>query len=551
MRPFQKVRQRDAELQVVLPASEPYCLVWQRCDSVRNPEIAKIKSFPKTTCNNQIRSAQNEILDVIIRTATLFCALPTVPACVGACAVTISLRANTAFGVFARATAFASIPGDLIPRSFSFRQIQSRTMASWAPQMFGDVLIAADGTEHDTTTKLAGKTTGIYFSAHWCPPCRQFTPIFAETYGKLRDELGKDFEVVFVSSDRDEKSFDEYLGEMPWLALPYAARDLKAKLSQKFKVNGIPALIIVDENGELITKDGRKDIVATPEKFPWTPPSISEVLGDTFIRNKADGTTESVTLESLKSANKNIGVYFSAHWCGPCRQFTPKLKELYEQLQKEGKPFEVIFVSSDRSQAEFDEYRSESMPEWLTVPYDDTARRQQLSEHFQVQGIPHFAMLGSDLKIINKSARGSVTGDPTGAKFPWPPPLVVDVDSEEMGGGINDTPTVVVLMEECGEVWDEMNVSLEVVAKKTRAKEIESGQENRNVLFVTVTETGGGVGGQLRKLVKLGRAGAEPQMILLDLAEGGYVLSEDKVTTESIEQLVNDFTAGKLALTKA
>ena len=40
-------------------------------------------------------------------------------------------------------------------------------------------------------------------------------------------------------------------------------------------------------------------------------------------------------------------------------------------------------------------------------------------------------------------------------------------------------------------------------------------------------------------------------MILLDLADGGYVLSEDKVTTESIEQLVNDFTAGKLALTKA
>ena len=43
-------------------------------------------------------------------------------------------------------------------------------MASWANAMFGDVLVGRDGTKHDTSTALAGKTVGIYFSAHWCPP---------------------------------------------------------------------------------------------------------------------------------------------------------------------------------------------------------------------------------------------------------------------------------------------------------------------------------------------------------------------------------------------
>ena len=49
---------------------------------------------------------------------------------------------------------------------------------------------------------------GIYFSAHWCPPCRGFTPELAKIYAQCKAE-GKSFEVVFVSSDRDEASFAE------------------------------------------------------------------------------------------------------------------------------------------------------------------------------------------------------------------------------------------------------------------------------------------------------------------------------------------------------
>lgn len=67
------------------------------------------------------------------------------------------------------------------------------------------------------------------------------------------------------------------------------------------------------------------------------------------------------------------GVYFSAHWCPPCRAFTPHLAKKYETWKKAGHPFEIIFVSSDRDQSSFDDYYKE-MP-WLTVPYDDEERR--------------------------------------------------------------------------------------------------------------------------------------------------------------------------------
>ena len=91
---------------------------------------------------------------------------------------------------------------------------------------------------------------------------------------------GKQFEIVFVSSDRDPPSFDEYFGEMPWTSLPFADRDRKNKLSKKFKVQGIPTFVILDgKTGETITKDGRSAVMEDPsgEAFPWKPLSIWEV----------------------------------------------------------------------------------------------------------------------------------------------------------------------------------------------------------------------------------------------------------------------------------
>jgi len=56
------------------------------------------------------------------------------------------------------------------------------------------------------------------------------------TYNKLQ-EMGKKFQVIFVSSDKDEESFKEYYSSMPWLALPFGST-LKKKLSTKFDIGG-------------------------------------------------------------------------------------------------------------------------------------------------------------------------------------------------------------------------------------------------------------------------------------------------------------------------
>jgi nucleoredoxin len=216
--------------------------------------------------------------------------------------------------------------------------------------LLGDKLLGKSG-EIATGDAIKGKkAVALHFSAHWCPPCRGFTPKLAEWYTK--DLKDKGLEVVFISSDRDEKAFDEYYGEQPWLSVPYASREVKANLDKKFKIQGIPSLIILSPDGEVITKDGRAAVSEDPEglELPWKPKSFEEIFSDATLITQ-DGST--VKGSSLKG--KVFGLYFSAHWCPPCRGFTPQLAEWYKKDLK-AKDFEIVFVSSDSDESSFKEY---------------------------------------------------------------------------------------------------------------------------------------------------------------------------------------------------
>merc|ERR1719473_499119 len=125
----------------------------------------------------------------------------------------------------------------------------------------------------------------------------------------------------------------------------------------------------------------------TGQRFPWTPPVIWEALGSEFLRG-AEG--DSVELEEVRRKADVIGIYFSAHWCPPCRGFTPKLVETYSALQAAGKQLEIVFVSSDRSRGEFVEYYR-TMP-WLAIDPADK-RKGALSSLFDVSGIPTLVLL--------------------------------------------------------------------------------------------------------------------------------------------------------------
>ena len=99
---------------------------------------------------------------------------------------------------------------------------------------------------------------GLYFTAGWCPPCHTFNPVLCEFYNDV-NYPDKRFEIIQVSSDKDDISFNEYYMGMPWLAIPFNDPRIKA-LKAKFRVTGIPLLLLLNQDGTLAHGTARADV---------------------------------------------------------------------------------------------------------------------------------------------------------------------------------------------------------------------------------------------------------------------------------------------------
>jgi len=69
----------------------------------------------------------------------------------------------------------------------------------------------------DSSFMKKGYVICLYFSAHWCPPCKSFTPILANFYKEINRDK-KRLEIIFMSMDKTEQEFKNYFSTMPWLA---------------------------------------------------------------------------------------------------------------------------------------------------------------------------------------------------------------------------------------------------------------------------------------------------------------------------------------------
>uniref|UniRef100_A0A0D9VV44 protein-disulfide reductase n=1 Tax=Leersia perrieri TaxID=77586 RepID=A0A0D9VV44_9ORYZ len=275
-----------------------------------------------------------------------------------------------------------------------------------------DFLLRNSGDQVKISSIEAG-TIAIYFSASWCPPCRQFTPKLIEAYNELVSQ-GKSFEVVFVSSDKDIESFNAYFAKMPWLAVPFLDSERIANLKKRFKVRGIPHLVILNAKSvEVYTEDGTELVSEYgTAAFPFTPEKINELkelekaardnqtihslLGtptrDYLISNKGD----KVPISDLEG--KYVGLCFVVNGYGPVDQFTSLLAQIYKKLKEVGQEFEVVAVSLDGDEESFNESFAD-MP-WLAIPQGDKMC-EKLTRYFELSGLPMLVLIGPDGKTLN------------------------------------------------------------------------------------------------------------------------------------------------------
>ncbi|KAK7361848.1 hypothetical protein VNO77_03933 [Canavalia gladiata] len=268
-------------------------------------------------------------------------------------------------------------------------------------------------------SELEGKTVGLYFCLSSHRSFSDFTPQLMEVYEKLKAK-GENFEIVCIPLDEDEESFNKGLNSVPWLSLPFKDK-ICGKLVRYFELSGLPTLVIIGPDGKTLQSNAAEAIedhgIAA---YPFTPEKFAE-LDEIMKAREAAQTLESilvsgdldfvigkdgvkVPVSALKG--KIILLYFSAHWCPPCRAFLPKLIDAYHKIKAKDNAFEIIFISSDKDQPSFDDFFA-GMP-WLALPFGDK-RKKFLSRKFNVSGIPMLVAIGSSGQTVTREARDLVS----------------------------------------------------------------------------------------------------------------------------------------------
>ncbi|NDC64150.1 MAG: TlpA family protein disulfide reductase [Planctomycetia bacterium] len=105
---------------------------------------------------------------------------------------------------------------------------------------------------------LAGKVVLVDFWATWCGPCVAEIPNVLEQYEKYHS---RGFEVIGVSLDEDREALEAFISErkIPWPILfeKSEGEGWRHPLSTYYGIRGIPTVILIGRDGNVITLDAR------------------------------------------------------------------------------------------------------------------------------------------------------------------------------------------------------------------------------------------------------------------------------------------------------
>ena len=144
----------------------------------------------------------------------------------------------------------------------------SETSSAFVDLLKGDLVSWKNGSLARFDDEALGKKKliALYFSAHWCAPCRKFTPQLVEFYNRVAPQH-PEFEIVFVSNDRSPFGMETYMRDtqMPWPAIDFAKLPGKEAL-KKYAGESIPCLVLLDASGKVISDTYAGKNYVGPEK---------------------------------------------------------------------------------------------------------------------------------------------------------------------------------------------------------------------------------------------------------------------------------------------
>ncbi len=153
--------------------------------------------------------------------------------------------------------------------------------------------------------------------------------------------------------------------------------------------------------GERTVQSARLAAVESASSRPWGAAMRGAKL------ERADDR-EAVPLDRYNG--KLVALYYTASWCGPCRQFSPHLVALHSQVQAAGsgaEPFDVLMVSWDEDAQARQAYAARHGMRWAACSGEVA---DELTLRYDVKSIPAIVVVevsedGSQARLVSSNGR--------------------------------------------------------------------------------------------------------------------------------------------------
>ncbi|KAF3431296.1 hypothetical protein FNV43_RR26027 [Rhamnella rubrinervis] len=219
--------------------------------------------------------------------------------------------------------------------------------------------------------ELMGRGIGLYFGAAWAYGCASFSQKLFE----ISDASKGNFHIVYISSDANQKSFNDFFSKMNCVAVPFSDSASRLKLKLAFGIKKFPSFIVVDEHG--MCSDGTELIWDYgPEAFPYT-----------ITRFAKDGIEVKMDIE-----RKTLALYFYEELHGTVHS---SLLRAYWQLEKKSdrlnqSEFEVLMLGEDVAH---------TGSHWFKLHEDSSNQVTEYKKIFAIEKVPSLIFIGPGGKL--------------------------------------------------------------------------------------------------------------------------------------------------------
>jgi cytochrome c biogenesis protein CcmG/thiol:disulfide interchange protein DsbE len=134
-----------------------------------------------------------------------------------------------------------------------------------------DFTLASFSGDTLTLSELRGQVVVINFWASWCPPCREEAAYLEQNWRKYKDQGVMFIGVDYLDTETEALAYlDEF--DITYFNGP----DLRTKISQAYKIQGVPETFYIAKNGEL------RGLKIGPLVSPELDQKIEELLAEPY-----------------------------------------------------------------------------------------------------------------------------------------------------------------------------------------------------------------------------------------------------------------------------